>query len=100
MTGVQTCALPIYISIVLKAVFGLGLVFQIPLALFALGCMGVVSSKTLAQWRRFAIVAAFFLGMVLTPPDPMSQLLMALPLCLLYELCIWGVWLKEKAVRA
>ena len=40
---------------------------------------------------------AFVLGMALTPPDPMSQLLMAVPLCLLYEVSIWGIWLKEKA---
>ena len=44
---------------------------------------------------RFAIVLAFFLGMVLTPPDPMSQLLMAIPLILLYEVSIWGVYFKE-----
>ena len=41
------------------------------------------------------MVIAFFLGMALTPPDPMSQILMAVPLCLLYELCVWGVWAKE-----
>ena len=46
-------------------------------------------------WRKFAIVIAFFLGMVLTPPDPMSQIVMALPLCILYEVSIWAVWLKE-----
>ena len=48
------------------------------------------------RWRRFAIVLAFFFGMVLTPPDPMSQILMAVPLVLLYELSIWGVWFREK----
>ncbi len=42
-------------------------------------------------------VLAFILAMVLTPPDPMSQIVMAIPLCLLYELAIWGVWFKEKA---
>ena len=72
-----------------------GLVFQVPLLLFVLGWLGVITSESLRAWRRFAIVTAFFLGMVLTPPDPMSQILMALPLCLLYELSIWGVRFKE-----
>lgn len=86
-----------YVSVVLKLILAFGLVFQIPLALFFLGWMGVISSDSLRAFRRFAIVIAFVLGMALTPPDPMSQLMMAIPLCLLYELCIWGVWLKEKA---
>lgn len=70
--------------------------FQVPLVLMVLGWLGVISSDSLRRYRRFAIVIAFVLGMALTPPDPMSQLLMAVPLCLLYELSIWIVWLKEK----
>lgn len=96
---VSTVRIEGYISIVLKALLGLGLVFQIPLMLFVLGCLGVVSSTALRKARRFAIVVAFFLGMVLTPPDPMSQLIMAVPLCILYELAIWGVWIRERAAR-
>jgi sec-independent protein translocase protein TatC len=46
--------------------------------------------------RRLAIVISFVVAMFLTPPDPMSQLLMAIPLCLLYELSIWAVWLRER----
>ena len=84
-----------YVPLILKLVLAFGLVFQIPLVLFILGWMGVISSDTLKSFRRFAIVIAFFLGMVLTPPDPMSQLIMAIPLCLFYELCIWGVKAKE-----
>ncbi len=84
-----------YVPLILKLVLAFGLVFQIPLILFVLGWLGVISSDTLRRWRKFAIVAAFFLGMVLTPPDPMSQLVMALPLCLLYEVSIWAVWIKE-----
>lgn len=82
-------------SLVLKTLVAFGLVFQIPLILFALGWLGVISSATLARFRRFAIVIAFFFGMVLTPPDPMSQLVMAIPLCVCYELCIWLVRLHE-----
>ena len=84
-----------YVPLVLKLVLAFGLVFQIPLILFVLGWLGIISSDSLRRWRRFAIVLAFFLGMVLTPPDPMSQLLMAIPLILLYEVSIWGVYFKE-----
>lgn len=85
-----------YISIVLKTIIAFGLVFQLPLIIFVLGWFGVVSSRSLREKRRFAIVLAFFISMFLTPPDPMSQLFMAIPLCLLYEVSIWAVWLKEK----
>ncbi len=85
-----------YVPLILKLILAFGLVFQVPLLLFVLGWMGVITSDALRRWRRFAIVLAFFLGMVLTPPDPMSQILMAGPLILLYELSIWGVWFREK----
>lgn len=84
-----------FVPLILKLVLAFGLVFQVPLLLFVLGWLGVISSDSLRRWRRFAIVLAFFLGMVLTPPDPMSQLLMAIPLVLLYEVSIWGVYFKE-----
>ena len=86
-----------YVPLIMKLILAFGLVFQIPLILFVLGWLGVITSDTLRRYRRFAIVLAFVLGMALTPPDPMSQLLMAVPLCLLYEASIWGIWLKEKA---
>ena len=74
-----------------------GLVFQVPLILFVLGCFGIVTSRGLREKRRISIVVSFVLAMVLTPPDPMSQIVMALPLCILYEAAIWAIWLKEKA---
>ena len=85
-----------YISIVLKTIIAFGLVFQLPLIIFVLGWFGVITSRGLREKRRIAIVLAFVLSMFLTPPDPMSQLFMAIPLCLLYEVSIWAVWLKEK----
>ena len=85
-----------YISIVLKTIIAFGLVFQLPLILFVLGWFGIITSKGLREKRRIAIVLSFFLAMFLTPPDPMSQLFMAIPLCLLYEVSIWLIWLKEK----
>lgn len=93
---VTTVRIEGYTSIVLKLVIAFGMVFQVPLILFVLGWLGIITSDMLRKYRRFAIVIAFFLGMVLTPPDPMSQILMAVPLCVFYELCIWGVWAKER----
>lgn len=93
---VTTIRIEGYISIVLKTIIAFGLVFQLPLIIFVLGWFGVVSSKGLREKRRIAIVMSFVLSMFLTPPDPMSQLIMAIPLCLLYELSVWAVWLKEK----
>lgn len=85
-----------YISIVLKTIIAFGLVFQLPIILFVLGWFGIINSQGLRDKRRVAIVLAFVISMFLTPPDPMSQLFMAVPLCLLYELSIWLIWLKEK----
>ena len=85
-----------YIAIVLKTIIAFGLVFQVPLILFVLGWFGIITSKTLREKRRVAVVLAFFLAMFLTPPDPMSQFFMAVPLCVLYEISIWAIWLKEK----
>lgn len=92
----QIITIDTYIPIVLKLIVAFGLVFQMPLIIFVLGCFGLVSSQGLRQKRRTAIVIAFVLAMFLTPPDPMSQILMAIPLCLLYELSVWAVWLKER----
>ena len=85
-----------YISIVLKTIIAFGLVFQLPLILFVLGWFGILTSKVLREKRRVALVLSFFLAMFLTPPDPMSQFFMAIPLSILYKISIWAVWLKEK----
>ena len=58
--------------------------------------LGLVNSRQLRTYRRHAVVAALVVGMVLTPPDVFSQLLMSIPLMILYELCIWAVWLAER----
>lgn len=89
---------PDYVPVVLKTLFAFGLVFQLPLIIFVLGWFGLISSDGLRQKRRIAIVVAFVLSMLLTPPDPMSQVIMAVPLCLLYEVALWAVWLKERTL--
>lgn len=85
-----------YVTLILKVLFAFGIVFQVPLIIFMLGWFGLVSSRALREKRRIAIVFAFVLSMFLTPPDAISQIIMAVPLCLLYELASWAVWIKEK----
>ncbi len=84
------------VTLILKVLFAFGIVFQAPLIIFMLGWFGLVSSKGLREKRRVAIVLSFVLSMFLTPPDALSQIIMAVPLCILYELASWAVWLKEK----
>jgi sec-independent protein translocase protein TatC len=55
-----------------------------------------VTSKLLREIRRYAIVAVFVVAAIFTPPDPISQLMLAIPIVLLYELSIWLVWLMER----
>jgi len=88
-----------HISFTLKMLIGFGLAFQLPLLLMALGWLGFISSQALRDKRRLAIVIIFIISMVLTPPDPASQIIMAIPMCILYEMCIWAIWLREKAIR-
>jgi len=85
-----------HISIVIKILLGFGVAFQFPLLLLALGWLGIISSKSLASKRRIAIVVVFVIAMFLTPPDPLSQIIMAVPMCILYESCIWIIYFREK----
>ena len=85
-----------YIGFVLKILLAFGLAFQFPLILLVLGWLGLISAQTLKSHRGIAIVLIFTVAMVLTPPDPLSQIIMAVPMCLLYELTIILVRLREK----
>lgn len=89
-----------YVSFAVQLLIGFGFIFELPAVLIVLGRMGLVSSGQLRYFRRHAIVAALVIGMVLTPPDVFSQLLMAVPLIALYELSIWIVWAGERKKAA
>jgi sec-independent protein translocase protein TatC len=78
-----------YISFVMRLLIGFGLVFEMPLISFSLSRVGLVTPAYLRRVRRYAMVAIFVLAAIFTPPDPVSQVLMALPLLLLYEVSIW-----------
>lgn len=85
-----------YLSLIMTLVFSFGLVFQLPVVTSLLARIGVVTAKGLAEKRKYAIVIAFVVAAVLTPPDPMSQIGLALPTILLYEISIYAARLIER----
>lgn len=78
-----------YLSFVTQLIMAFGIVFELPVIIFFLVKIGLVTEVTLKKYRRYAIVIIFVLAAVLTPPDVISQLLMAAPLLILYELSIF-----------
>lgn len=84
-----------YVSFVLRLLLAFGLACELPIVLLALGWIGVVSADGLARYRRHAAVALLALGAALTPPDVLSQVLLAVPMMGLYEACIWILRWKE-----
>ncbi|MFZ5668072.1 MAG: twin-arginine translocase subunit TatC [Pseudomonadota bacterium] len=85
-----------YLTLVTTLLLAFGLCFQLPVVLSLAGLAGLVSSKLLREGRRYAIVAVFVVAAIFTPPDPISQLMLAIPITLLYEVSIWCVWLIER----
>ncbi|NRA86773.1 MAG: twin-arginine translocase subunit TatC [Rhizobiales bacterium] len=90
-----------YLGLVMTLILGFGLIFQLPVVLTLLARIGVVSSGWLKSKRKFAIVIIFAVSAILTPPDPASQLGMAIPTLLLYEFSILAVmWIERSRKKA
>ena len=91
-----------YLSLIMTLIFGFGICFQLPVVLTLLARAGIITSDNLRNGRRFAIVGIFAVAAIMTPPDAISMIIMALPTVLLYELAIFSVsWVeKQEAAKA
>jgi len=85
-----------YLSLIMTLVFSFGLVFQLPVVTTLLARAGLLTSTWLAEKRKYAIVLAFVAAAILTPPDPLSQIGLALPTILLYEIAIYAARIVER----
>ena len=88
-----------YLSLVMKLIFAFGLSFQLPVVLSLLARIGVVDSKFLKRRRKYVVVIIFAAAAILTPPDPVTQIGLAIPLLILYELSILSVKIIEKKIE-
>ncbi len=98
-TDVQISLLPRvseYLSLIMTLIFSFGLVFQLPVVTTLMARVGLLSSQALKEKRKWAIVLAFIVAAVLTPPDPVSQISLAVPTLILYEVSIWSARMVEK----
>jgi sec-independent protein translocase protein TatC len=84
-----------YLKLATGLVLAMGLCFQLPVILSLLGMAGIIGSATLMSAWRYAIVGVFAVAAVITPPDPISMLSLALPICLLYFVSVWCVKMIE-----
>jgi sec-independent protein translocase protein TatC len=85
-----------YLGLIMTLVFAFGICFQLPIVLTLLASIEIVDVEKLKSWRKYALVAILFVAAFLTPPDPISQLGLALPLLLLYEISIISVRIVER----
>jgi len=89
-----------YLSLIMRLIFAFGISFQLPVILSLLARVGVVDSHYLKTRRKFVVVIIFAVAAILTPPDPITQIGLALPLLILYELSILTVKIIEKKKNA
>ena len=85
-----------YLSLVMKLIFAFGISFQLPVVLSLLARVGVVDAQFLKDRRKYVVVMIFAAAAILTPPDPITQIGLAIPLLILYELSIFSVSIIEK----
>ena len=85
-----------YLSLSMRLIFAFGFAFQLPVAITLLARAGLATSEGLKDKRRYAIVLAFVAAAILTPPDPLSQIGLAIPIIFLYEISIWCARIVEK----
>ena len=88
-----------YLSLVMKLIFAFGLSFQLPVVLSLLARIGLIDSKFLKKRRKYVVVIIFATAAILTPPDPITQVGLAIPLLILYELSIFSVKIIEKRIE-
>ncbi len=89
-----------YLSFVMTMFIAFGMAFEVPIAVIVLARMNVVSIQKLKDFRSYFIVLAFIIAAIVTPPDVVSQLALAIPMCLLYEVGIWAAQLFIKHTQA
>ena len=85
-----------YLSLIMKLIFAFGISFQLPVVLSLLARIGIVDAKFLKERRKYVVVIIFTVAALLTPPDPITQIGLAIPLLILYELSIFSVSIIEK----
>ncbi|MEE8352517.1 MAG: twin-arginine translocase subunit TatC [Rhodospirillales bacterium] len=85
-----------YLSLVMRLIFAFGLCFELPVVMTLLGRVGMVTSKGMREKRKYAVVLAFVVAAILTPPDVISQIGLALPTIVLYEISIFSVQMVER----
>ncbi|HPD21224.1 MAG: twin-arginine translocase subunit TatC [Desulfomonilia bacterium] len=85
-----------YLGLVMKLMLAFGVCFELPVIMFFLAKMGLVSPQRLTKSRKYAILIVFVMAAILTPPDVISQIMLAIPLLILYEISIWVTRVVEK----